>query len=123
MILTNKAKDDFDEFLYDKYDGIVLKEEQVIYLGHYAREVTLWDVFEKLPLYMQQETIIQWLDSVGIHIETGVYPDDLGNVEFSGSFFGNLGGWDDDTTYKNRQEATKAAIEYANKLYNKTKDK
>lgn len=97
MKLTGKAKEDFIKW---------------------CKQDAAWmDTYDDIFLFA---LIIEWLDSVGTHIETGIYPDDLGNIEFSGSFFGFLGGWDDDTTYKTRQEATQAAIEKANDLYNET---
>ena len=119
MILTNKAKDDFDKFLYDKYDGIVLKEEQEIYWSHYAREVTLWDVFEKLPLNLQQETITQWLDSVGIYIY--VEPSIPIGWENPDCFIFRVGTETNRSKFKTRQEATKAAIEKANEIINSIK--
>ena len=107
IMLTYKARRDFLEYHYNQVDFTEESHED------------LWRLFlDSTEEIHQLASIIDWFDSVGIHIETGIYPDDLGNIEFSGSFFGFLGGWDDDTTYKTRQEATQAAIEKANELYN-----
>lgn len=64
--------------------------------------------------------IIEWLDSVGIYVETGVYPcQEDGDIYFCGSFFGKLGGWDDLEYYNSRHQATQEAIKKAVEIYNK----
>lgn len=63
--------------------------------------------------------IVDWLDSVGIYVETGVYSCEKdGNIYFSGSFFGKLGGWDSGNFFDYRHQATQEAIKKAVEIYN-----
>lgn len=119
--LTGKAKEEFDKFLYDKYEDIILKEEQEIYWGHYAREVTLWDVYEKLSLELQQATLISWLDSVGIYVSPNYeeYIDD--SVRGLPIKIKNWFCWVNEellTGFSSRQQATEKAIIKAVDIYN-----
>lgn len=110
-MLTGKAKSDFEKWYWNDWltgsDRDYHEKDEVIENSWKAEKLFLF------PL------IIEWLDSVGIYVETGVYPcqEDV-NIYFCGSFFGKLGGWDDDEYYKDRQQATEQAIIKANEIYN-----
>lgn len=106
-MLTGKAKEDF---LKNQYKESLLKDFDL---------ETVCFIFNVLPLNHQYSDIIEWFDSVGIYIDIGVFPTNKDDsICFSGSFFGILGGWDDDVLHENRQEATEKAIIHANKIYN-----
>lgn len=106
-MLTDNARRDFLEYHYNQVD--FTEESHKDY----------WRLFlDSTEEIHQLASIIDWLDSEGICVECGIYPDDYGNIEFSVSIFGITSGWDDDSTYENRQDATQAAIEKANELYN-----
>lgn len=100
MILTGKAKIDFEKWVSN--EGL---HEEVIYKS----------VINSL--------IIDWLDSLGIHVEIGVYPSLSHNgYYYTASVYGTIGDWEGNTMYNARQEATKSAIEKANELHNKSKN-
>lgn len=125
--LTGKTKEAFEKFLYDKYEDIILKEEQEIYWGHYAREVTLWDVYEKLPLELQQATLIEWLDSVGIYVDIQILPRfdeaEIVSVCWYVNIATSYGCYNSDDNYPTRQQATEKAIERAVELFNERSEK
>lgn len=109
-MLTDKARTDFVEYHYNQVN---FAEE-----SHEDHWKLFLDTTEEIH---QQASVIDWLDSVKLYVESGLYPDDHGRVDFSGSIFGFLGEWDDEKVYNTRQEATQAVIEKANELYNKRK--
>ncbi len=80
-----------------------------------GKEIALFETM--LPIY-QHALIIEWLDSVGINVEVGLYPNEDGDIYFSGVIFGKIGGWDDQEYYTSRQQATEKAIERALKIFN-----
>ena len=110
-MLTGKARSDFEKWYWNDW---LTGSDRDYYEKHEVIEIS-WKA-EKMFLF---PIIIEWFDSVGIYVETGVYPcQEYGNVYFSGSFFGKLGGWDDKTNYTDRQQATEEAIIKANEIYN-----
>lgn len=115
MILTGKGE-----------KRLLTKKAESDFLLWYYKQ----DDYQRLPFYDEltithlHALIIEWLDSVGIYVETGVYPcQEDGNIYFSGSFFGKLGGWDDQEYYPNRQQATEKAIESAVELFNERSER
>lgn len=124
MILTEKAKCNFEHFLYTKYDGCQIKPEEEIYWQHFSNELTLFDIYEKLPEVLKNALIIEFFDSVGIHFNRGlsfikskphkceVYIRDYDKIlgqcfDFKGKFLSH-----------SESEATTEAIKKANEIYN-----
>ena len=108
-ILTGKAKSDFEKWLLtDGYE--VIENGTIEYDLYYMCKYMI-------PQNMVYAKIIEWLDSVGIYVEVGylhAYKEWYRDVSTeTGSCY--IRGWE------TRQEATKAAIEKANELYNKRK--
>ena len=88
MILTNKAKEDFKEWVFENY---YFQDLNVLY-----------------PLHLIDALIIEWFDSVGIYIEI---------IRNEGSFDYVVGErWD--YGFDTRQDATTQAIKKANEIYN-----
>ena len=94
MILTDKAKEDFKEWVFENY---YFQDLNVLY-----------------PLHLVDTLIIEWFDSIGIYI--GVYPNNMSSyLSFEMSINDDWIG--EELT---RQEATQEAIIKANDLYNNT---
>lgn len=88
MILTNKAKEDFKEWVFENY---YFQDLNVLY-----------------PLHLVDTLIIEWFDSVGIYIEI---------IRNEGYFdYVVMEEWD--YGFETRQEAIIQAIKKANDLYN-----
>lgn len=96
MILTNKAKEDFKEWVFENY---YFQDLNVLY-----------------PLHLVDTLIIEWFDSIGIYI--GVYPSTnwsqylMFEISINDDWIGEE---------ENRQEATIQAIKKANDIYNTDK--
>lgn len=98
MILTDKAKEDFKEWVFENY---YFQDLNVLY-----------------PLHLVDTLIIEWFDSIGIYIEI-YYSRILGDkflciVNTEANY--NLTSYQD-----SRQQATEQAITKANILYNDKK--
>jgi len=99
-MLTDRAQKDFKKWFSDYSEQYHYLEGWIDY-DQYLDEVDL-------PLSLQQALIIEWLDSLKSNrftIEIGYLHEQYYN------------GYDD-LLYMTRQEATTAAIEIANKIYN-----
>ena len=97
MILTDKAKDDFKEWVFENY---YFQDLNVLY-----------------PLHLIDTLIIEFFDSVGIYIEIH-YSRILGDkflciVNTEANY--NLTSYQD-----SRQQATEQAIKKANDIYNES---
>lgn len=117
MILTEKCKEKFEQWLYENCDKCQIKPQEEIYWQHFSEELTLFDIYEKLPNILQNALIIEFFDSVGIYIEIH-YSKRLGDKFYciiNESINYNLTSYQD-----SRQEATIQAIKKANDLYNNT---
>lgn len=99
MILTGKAREDF--------------------LNHLGQPQVWYELMKESPTILCS-LIVDWFDSVGIHIEVGVYPESNGNIYFSFTIYGDSSS-DDFDFYKVRQIATDHAILKANEIYNERK--
>lgn len=111
MILTGKAKLDFENWIYEK--GVTGE----IDLSNFE-----FDKFEFLSKTSQYAIITDWLDSVGIYIEVLVTMMCEGvNPYFTSVINTNKLMYTLDNRHKTRHEATEVAIKLANDLYNGNK--
>lgn len=94
MILTGKAKEDFKEWLYKKYDILFDLEE-----------------YHKTMLCAE---IIEWLDSVGIYISIITQENDKKEIRFTSDI-----NEQNFISCETRKQATEEAIKKANEIYNK----
>ena len=76
MILTGKAKEDFETWLYS--NDVLIKD------GIYD-DTYLIEVFEELPLNLQYASIIEWFDSVGICIDRDCINMEMVITDFRGT--------------------------------------
>lgn len=102
-LLTGKALADFDKWVKEYEVGFIDMEPSNIYV-----------MYNDLNEAQQLPIIIEWLDSLGIYINTHVQCDSTGvcynfNIE---NYYQNY------DYYASRLEATKQAIIHANKIYN-----
>ena len=95
MNLTEKCKEKFIFWMCENYE--------------YVR----WHEYEDMPECALNALIIEWLDSVGIHIS--IYRD-----FFFNDWYFKILGHCEKSHFKSRIKATNAAIEKANSIYNKT---
>ena len=111
MVLTGKAKEDFETWLYS--NDVLIKE------GIYD-DTYLTDVFEELPLNLRYASIIEWFDSVGIYISINYvdFYDELRNNTGFETYVTNKGLSVKFRSVSSRQEATLQAIKKANEIYN-----
>lgn len=106
MILTGKAREDFEKWLFmfqeSIFKGIFLDDEQDVL-----------DEFDILPEICKYALIAEWFASVGIYINTEL--DYLHSVWFP-TINNN---WNfEEVEFKTRPEAIKEAIKKANEIYN-----
>lgn len=109
MILTQKAKEDFINWIKEK-----------------DYPISLWALEEGLIWKsVEYALIIEWLDSVTIHVnivcsvglKSEYYPTLIYQDE---NFIRRHESINDNNNFNSRQEATKAAIERANEIYNQS---
>lgn len=107
MELKGKAREAFEKW----FDDYSQKHHQKEWLDNdsYLDEVYL-------PDEIMYALIIEWLDSVGIYVETYVISDD-GIINFSFNISG-IEIIDHEFAYHTRQQATEKAIEMAIKIFN-----
>ena len=91
MILNGKAKKDFKEFLYNKYDVLYKLKD-----------------YHKTMLYAE---IIEWFDSVGIIITSDYF-------ELNKGFYSEILNENFEILKPTRKEALTEAIKKANEIYN-----
>lgn len=111
-MLTDKARTDFVEYHYNQVN---FAEE-----SHEDHWKLFLDTTEEIH---QQASVIDWLDSVDVFTEVTIchsYSDYHNEELFRGSICSQKYKcwWDDERVYNTREEASKAAIEKANELYN-----
>ena len=102
MILTGKTKEDFERWLHSN--------DELIKEGIYD-DTYLTDVFEELPLNLQYASIIEWFDSVKIHITSDYF-------ELNKGFYSEILNENFAIVKPTRQEALTEAIKKANEIYN-----
>lgn len=106
MILTGKAKTDFKKFFYK---NVVMQSTLTYQQLFYSNNEE----------YLFAE-ILKWLDSVSIHV--GVLPYlELMKGNINANVFRVYLCYSLHSVWANRQEATRAAVEAANEIYNKQK--
>ena len=76
MILTNKAKEDFERWLHS--NDVLIKD------GIYD-DTYLIEVFDELPLNLQYASIIEWLDIEGICIDRDCINIEMVITDFRGN--------------------------------------
>lgn len=76
MVLTGKAKEDFETWLYS--NDVLIKD------GIYD-DTYLIEVFDELPLNLQYASIIEWFDSVGICIDRDCINMEMVITDFRGT--------------------------------------
>lgn len=106
MILTGKAKEAFKAYI-KKENGWTNED----FKNHYNCQG-----YDKYTL----ADIIEWLDSVGIYVEVGVWHREKG-IMYWGWQIGTFDRWIDNSKkseYNYRQQATEKAIERAVELFN-----
>lgn len=105
MILTGKAKEDFEKWLHS--NDVLIKD------GIYD-DTYLTDVFEELPLSLQYSSIIEWLNSVG-------------NLNHNGAVYNfktlYLSTFKQLEKHHSILDIQKIAIKKANEIYNETTGK
>lgn len=111
--LTGKAKEAFLKYVYYIEDTTQVNESIEVEI---LEEASCW--LSNQDERFRYILIIEWLDSVDVFVEVGLYPNEDGDIYFSGVIFGRLGGWDDREYYDTRQQATEKAIEKAIEIYN-----
>ena len=105
MILTGKAKEDFLEY----------------YNNHSIKYLLSWTDFDDLPLVVKNALIIEWLDSVGIYINTTYEEFEDIQVKKLPVLVKTWIVWVNEELlidFNSRQEATDEAIKKANEIYN-----
>ena len=109
MILTGKAKEDFEKWL----------NKEMYYLGRHNFEDRDNNI-EDLSDNFQNALIIEWLDSVGIYISINYvnFYDELRNSTGFETYVTNKGLSIKFRSVSSRQEAIKQAIKKANEIYN-----
>lgn len=112
MILTGKAKEDFEEWYWN-----VWLEESDRALEYHDFNKAIEKLWKAQPIYLYS-LIITRFDSINIHIDIVVYPECNGDIDFSFTIYGYKY-FESIFTYNTREEATRKAILRANKIYNK----
>lgn len=107
MVLTGKAKEDFETWLYS--NDVLIKD------GIYD-DTYLIEVFDELPLNLQYASIIEWFDSVGICIDRDCINIEMVITDFRGiNEEQTIIDCDHEETFK---DWWKEAIKKANEIYN-----
>lgn len=128
MILTGKAKEDFEKWYFENQCQSNISFEEL--MPHHKLDIYGW-------LYSQSDTmvnafVIDWLDTVGFHVMVEPHIGGGADVYFAKVIYRRadnfIDTWvdiqndaysdPDDNHFSSRQEATKAAIEKANSIYN-----
>ena len=107
MVLTGKAKEDFERWLHS--NDVLIKD------GIYD-DTYLTDVFEQLPLNLQYAHIIEWFDSIGIYIDRDCINIEMVITDFRGiSEEQTIIDCDHEESF---QDWWEEAIKKANEIYN-----
>ena len=106
MLLTNKAKEDFENYVLNKNLG----HDSEVLISVYNQE-TLFIDYKDVKKTLLNALIIEWFDSVGIYI-TSDY------LEVNRVFYSEILNENFEIVKPNRQEALTEAIKKANEIYN-----
>lgn len=108
MILTGKAKQDFEKWL---------RENKVYPYSHAGNRIDVWGI-ENITESFLIPLIKEWFDSVGIYIDTYSWGENF-PITFGGEIIEyKIGIVKTVDGLKTRNEALKAAITNANTIYN-----
>lgn len=114
MNLTDKCKEDFENWLYGKKVETLRNKDSI------SKKVYTTTHFKNLPFSMQYAVYLDFFDSVGIIISIEHW-ENYNNSESFGYFKVQINQQDVSDYNDTRLEARMKAIEKANEIYNKTK--
>ena len=106
MILTGKAKEDFENYVLNEN----LRHDSEVLISVYNQE-TLFIDYKDVKKPLLNALIIEWFDSVGIYI-TSDY------LELNKGFYSEILNENFEIVKPTRQEALTEAIKKANEIYN-----
>ena len=111
MILTGKAKEDFENYVLNKELG----HDSEVLISVYNQE-SLFINYNNVKETLLNALIIEWFDSVGIYIEISFYDD----CYWTYNIYSNKPVLEKEIANicNNRQEALAEAIKKANEIYN-----
>ena len=106
MILTEKTKEDFENYVLNKNLG----HDSEVLISVYNQE-TLFIDYKDVKKPLLNALIIEWFDSVGIYITSDYF-------ELNKGFYSEILESNFEITKPTRQEALAEAIKKANEIYN-----
>ena len=106
MLLTNKAKEDFENYVLNKNLG----HDSEVLISVYNQE-TLFIDYKDVKKPLLNALIIEWFDSVGIYITSDYF-------ELNKGFYSEILNENFAIVKPTRQEALTEAIKKANEIYN-----
>ena len=106
MLLTNKAKEDFENYVLNKNLG----HDSEVLISVYNQE-TLFIDYKDVKKTLLNALIIEWFDSVGIYITSDYF-------ELNKGFYSEILNENFEIVKPTRQEALTEAIKKANEIYN-----
>ena len=109
MILTGKAKEDFENYVLNKNLG----HDSEVLISVYNQE-TLFIDYKDVKKPLLNALIIEWFDSVGIIITSDYF-------ELNKGFYSEILNENFEIIKPTRQEALIEAIKKANEIYNEKK--
>ncbi len=112
MKLTDRTKKEFEEWKHNLYNKWVHDDKKGYENYGYSK-------FNELPPSMQYGVLVDYFDSVGIHVEISLlsYKAELVGKEYNW-WIGEKSGSVNDFTGTSRQKARTKAIEKANEIRN-----
>ena len=106
MILTGKAKEDFENYILNEN----LRHNSEVLISVYNQE-TLFIDYKDVKKPLLNALIIEWFDSVGIYITSDYF-------ELNKGFYSEILESNFEIIKPTRQEALTEAIKKANEIYN-----
>ena len=106
MILTGKAKEDFENYVLNKNLG----HDSEVLISVYNQE-SLFINYNNVKETLLNALIIEWFDSVGIYITSDYF-------ELNKGFYSEVLNSDFEIIKQTRQETLTEAIKKANEIYN-----
>ena len=106
MILTGKAKEDFENYVLNKELG----HDSEVLISVYNQE-TLFINYNNVKETLLNALIIEWFDSIGIYITSDYF-------ELNKGFYSEILESNFEIIKPTRQEALAEAIKKANEIYN-----
>ena len=106
MILTGKAKEDFENYVLNKKLG----HDSEVLISVYNQE-SLFINYKDVKKPLLNALIIEWFDSVGIYITSDYF-------ELNKGFYSEILNENFEIVKPTRQEAITEAIKKANEIYN-----